>query len=415
MSRCLSLRAIQSGCPDGRAGQPTHRTRRRRGSPASGRQPGRLCRRRVARRRMSRCTARAPAGRTTRCRRTRSDGATSGRRRRATRAVRAGSAPPPARIAKTTVTSGQRSWRAGEPGEVRPLHLARVVDDGRPPGGCRRGWAAGDRVDEEEARVPAARRGSARDPPGRPAGRRRSTPRQSLSRGRPAASGTIRPGASAASSTIPSSQIRTSGSRSDGSSAVEPERRLQRDDRGVDLVQVEQGEPGRQVVIAEVDGRCAFGHVQDVAVEIRSARCAATSASLNGRRPEMLVDVEARHRQAQILPESGSPRRVARGPGARRPLRGTERSAERCRAAGWCRPRAGRLGDRRPGPRASARSRRRALRARPSPRAVSPPAAPSSSGPRSPRPGSSRRGRTRRAARAAAPRPRSPGSRCRTR
>ena len=66
--------------------------------------------------------------------------------------------------------------------------------------------------------------------------------------------------------------------------------------------QVEQGEPGRELVIAEVDGRRALGHVQDVAVEVRSLG-ALRERLAEGRGPEMLVDVEARHRQAQILPD----------------------------------------------------------------------------------------------------------------
>ena len=60
--------------------------------------------------------------------------------------------PPPARIAKTTLTLGQSRCAVGEPGQVRRLHLGRVVDDRRATTGCAGHRIAAGRVDEAESR-----------------------------------------------------------------------------------------------------------------------------------------------------------------------------------------------------------------------------------------------------------------------
>ena len=85
----------------------------------------------------------------------------------------------------------------------RPLHLARVVDDGGPPRGRGGRWRGRDRVHEEEPASPAARRGGARARRGRRAGRRRSRrPRSRLAAGRLRAARTG-PAHAAASSRMP--------------------------------------------------------------------------------------------------------------------------------------------------------------------------------------------------------------------
>ena len=166
----------------------------------------------------------------------------SARRRRASASRSSWIGPPPARIANTTVTSGQRSWPPREPGEVRALHLARVVDDRR---GHQAGApAGGDPATGWTKRKPpsrAARRASARARRGRRARRRRPRRRRSPAAGGRRRAATIRPPAAAASSRIPSSHAAYELVALGGVERLEPERRLQRDDGDVDLVRGRAG------------------------------------------------------------------------------------------------------------------------------------------------------------------------------
>ena len=111
---------------------------------------------------------------------------------------------------------------AGEPGEVGPLHLARVVDDGRPPGRRRGRWVSGDRVDEEKPVAAQRVERGCELVQVDPAGRRRSRPprsRRAACRPRAARSGRG-PRRRARGSRPPRSATRRS--RSAGSRASSP-------------------------------------------------------------------------------------------------------------------------------------------------------------------------------------------------
>ena len=108
--------------------------------------------------------------------------------------------------------------------------------------------------------------------------------------------------AAAASSRMPSSQMRSRSLALGGGEHLEPERRLERDDGRVDPDAVEQREPRLELVIAEVDLVRALAEAQG-APSRKGAVSALRERLDEGARPEVLVDVDARHRQAQILPE----------------------------------------------------------------------------------------------------------------
>ena len=183
------------------------------------------------------------------------------------------------------------------------------------------------------------RRAWVRARPGRPAGRRRSRRRRILraaGRTRAARSGRrlLRP---ARGSRPPRSATRRS--RSAGSRASSPSVGWSETTAVSISCTVEQGEPRRQLVILRgctptpprTTCRTSPSRMGG------SVRCASASLKARGQRcwwtsrPAIVRSRSSR---------SESPRRAARGRGARRLPRGRGRSAERCRGAGPCRPRA---------------------------------------------------------------------------
>ena len=126
----------------------------------------------------------------------------------------------------------------------------------------------------------------------------------------PVASGTIRPAEADASSRIPllvhGEELGILVAR-----RVEPEGGLERDDGDVELAAVEEREPRVQVVGAEVElARALPGELENGSDETWRLR-SALEAGDEGLGPQVLVEVERRHR---LTPRAGR-----RGGRARRP------------------------------------------------------------------------------------------------
>ena len=124
---------------------------------------------------------------------------------------------------------------------------------------------------------------------------------------------------------MPSSQMLSSCSRSAASIVSSPSVGCSETTAVSIPDAVEEGQPLLRVVIAKIDLVRALGQAQDASVE--AGRRRSPGERLDERtRPEVLVDVEARHRQEQILPDRISSTRGSRsGTAAPSARKGTNR------------------------------------------------------------------------------------------